>query len=1337
TRSVYSKDGRLRFSIDAAGYVTENKYDANGRIVQSTRYANAVSLAGSPTEAQVRAALVPVAADQQLWQVYDAGGNLRFSINDAGYVKENRYDALGQVTANIEYAIPVAVSATASEAAMVAALAAQQSDSNRRITGYVYDNVGRTLSQTDALGQTQKWTYDALGNKTSWTNAANLQWTYAYDAAGRLVLEKTPALAYSRLAETPASPLTTLELGGVIQTRYTYDALGNVLSKIEADGLPETRTTEYRYDALGRQTQTIHPQVEVWNNLGQLVSASKPTETVVYDALGRVVIKVDTAGKASQVVYNPAGQVAYEIDANGYVTSYGYDAFGNRTRVTRHANYYRAPSASVPETLAQLNTAFSTGGNKLNAEDDRTITYGYDQLNRQVMQSDPTTGYVNGANGVSYLGYKRTLQAYDAFGHVVDKKVLGMVLNNGTEYCLNGLVSVFYYDGLGRQIARIDRGVYDSNNYLTEMQYDAAGNLIRRIEYANIATNVTQSGYTKGAAALASAGAVSSAGFDREVSYTYDLLGRKTSETQYRVQGYTPNGNAVNATLTDLTTTYRYDALGNLIYTQDGLGNQSYAWYDALGRTQAVLDVARVVDGGAIQRPLTIFFRDVYGNVVKQQRYASGGTVAANGTLVIPPVNAESANDQIEYTQYDAHGRAIRQVNAVGDNQYSRYDAAGRVAYEWITANGLNPTGSRQQVRGYEYDATGRQTATLQQTYTYNTGSGTGLNTTQLIQYAGYNAFGEIVSKGDSYFGNGWEVFHYNRAGQLIADYQGGVAHAYRYDAFGNLTLQIESDSRNLLDATFLSYRNTPSLDMTGAVATRMAYDPLGRNIQTWQASRTLGDTSVASIRTSYNRWGDKTSETGYDGATFSYTYRGNQLAQVIYQGNGLAASDVTNTFYSATLATNGTQWVVSSGTLVGKVLAESYYDGLGRKVGERDANGNLIAYHYDAAGNLIKEDRAAGAADFVYTYDLFGRRVSESGNTGYTTATRFTYDQANRRTAALIGSRTLSYTYNALNQLVYQSTRFSGGAALGEAYAYDDFGRVVSYNSDANNYIQTYSYDSRGNKIADIKTSRSNSNQKLSLRWNYDYFGRLLNRTDLGNNTYAYLYDRRGRMVEERAQMHLSTDTAGTGAIDSGFTHWLFYAYDDQGRMIAQVDYSRLDLDDRRPNIDAPWTVMDGYTRNGTTTGYVPAVYNEGVLVPGTGTTVSLPEYDTYERITAGSMPKRADDNVATTNVNEFNQFALNLARYLDNPATYANYFNSYRAPDSFWVSKQVSYSYTVQVPQNNTETAVTGQTPIYNNEGQVIGYTPVYGTINYTTYTPQTVNQSQTVNYVATRNY
>ncbi|WP_284209393.1 hypothetical protein, partial [Chitiniphilus shinanonensis] len=32
TRSVYSKDGRLRFSIDAAGYVTENKYDANGRI---------------------------------------------------------------------------------------------------------------------------------------------------------------------------------------------------------------------------------------------------------------------------------------------------------------------------------------------------------------------------------------------------------------------------------------------------------------------------------------------------------------------------------------------------------------------------------------------------------------------------------------------------------------------------------------------------------------------------------------------------------------------------------------------------------------------------------------------------------------------------------------------------------------------------------------------------------------------------------------------------------------------------------------------------------------------------------------------------------------------------------------------------------------------------------------------------------------------------------------------------------------------------------------------------------------------------------------------------------
>ncbi|XZG71319.1 FG-GAP-like repeat-containing protein [Chitinibacteraceae bacterium HSL-7] len=1383
-RQVYSKDGRLLFSIDAAGYVTESSYDAAGRVIQSTRYANAISLSGNPSETQVRSALRPIAADQQLWQIYDAVGRLRFSVNDAGYVKENVYDVLGQVHTSIDYSTPVASNAMANEAEMVAALVGQQSDVNRRTTSYSYDNLGRVLTQTDALNQTQSWTYDALGNKASWTNVGKSTWTYAYDALGRLLLETSPSVSSSKLTEAAAGSgvFSVVNTSVNFKTRYTYDALGNVLTKTEADGLPEARTTEYRYDALGRQIQTIHPQVEVWNSSGSLVGVSKPVERAVYDALGRVVIKVDVAGKASQVVFDQAGRVAFEIDSLGYVTSYTYDAFGNRLRTTRHDVATTVPSDSIPQTMVALVSAYGAGGNKLSSENDRSIIYGYDQLNRVVSQNNPTSGMFNPSGGLAFLGYKRILQNYDAFGHVILRQEQEINASNGI--AISSRNHYFYFNGVGQQTASIDAG-----GYLTEMQYDAAGNVSRRIEYANAAGNVSTSGYTKGGGALAVAGAATSAGFDREVTYTYDKLGRKATETQYRVQSHTPNGNSVVARIDNLTTSYRYDALGNLVNVRDGFGNESFSWYDALGRTSAVLDIARVVDGGASVRPLTVFKRDVYGNVVQQTRHANAGAVNADGTVWIPPA---AGSDQTEYTQYDVHGRASRQVNAMGNSQYTRYDLAGRSAYEWVTAKGQSETQIRQQVRGYDYDALGRQTTTKQLVYTPDlvNESANGTSTASYITSVGYNAFGEITAKGDSTSGVAAEVFHYNRAGQLIADNKNGVAHGYRYNAFGDLTLQLESNSRNLLDASYLNYRHQVGFDMTGVVASRIGYDELGRATQTWQGARSLNGGAVAN--TSYNRWGDKTTETGYDGATFGFTYSGGQLARVIYQGNGKAATDISNVFYTA--VASGEQWSVSSATLVGKVLNEYYYDGAGRKTGEKDANGNLVTYSYDAAGNLTKEDRSIGLNDISYTYDLFGRRVSESGNTGYANATRFSYDQLNRRTQAVIGGRTIGYAYNALNQLVTQTTSYAGAAALVERYSYNENGQVTVLDSNANNFIQHYSYDNRGNKTLDRKVGRAGG--QLSMGSTYDYYGRLRSRTDLGNNTIYYNYDLRGRMVEEFSRMHLSTDTAGTGAIDSENTHWLFYDYDDQNRLIAQVDYSRLNLDDRAAT--NPWGIMDGYTRIGTTTatvpvpssdtetggtggtgGSIPVVDTEtggtggsapvvdtetgGTVGPAPGSPVDVSRYNTSQWVGAGAMPDWVADNGATLNVNEYNQFVQGLASYFNNPAAWSGYFGQ-RAPEILkGVTGTGTYTYVetvttthtgtrkVEVPEVRTEATVTevpriatesststvpvygtSLVPIYDSEGQVTGHRPV--TVQTGTKDVVTVTNYQVIDKVTT---
>ena len=50
-----------------------------------------------------------------------------------------------------------------------------------------------------------------------------------------------------------------------VRTLIGYDALGRVLSRTEAAGRAEQRTTSYEYDAAGRQVRTIYPAVPVYS----------------------------------------------------------------------------------------------------------------------------------------------------------------------------------------------------------------------------------------------------------------------------------------------------------------------------------------------------------------------------------------------------------------------------------------------------------------------------------------------------------------------------------------------------------------------------------------------------------------------------------------------------------------------------------------------------------------------------------------------------------------------------------------------------------------------------------------------------------------------------------------------------------------------------------------------------------------------------------------------------------------------------------------------------------------------------------------------------------------
>ena len=119
-----------------------------------------------------------------------------------------------------------------------------------RSTRYAYDAASRLVQSTDGEGYSEQYAYDAWGRKSRFTNKNGAVFDYEYDRLGRLLAEWSPAVEVTRLDDA-LNPIADAGTTGLqrIQTRMSYDAWGRLLSRTEAWGRPEARTTRYEYEA--------------------------------------------------------------------------------------------------------------------------------------------------------------------------------------------------------------------------------------------------------------------------------------------------------------------------------------------------------------------------------------------------------------------------------------------------------------------------------------------------------------------------------------------------------------------------------------------------------------------------------------------------------------------------------------------------------------------------------------------------------------------------------------------------------------------------------------------------------------------------------------------------------------------------------------------------------------------------------------------------------------------------------------------------------------------------------------------------------------------------------
>ena len=1101
TAWVYDAAGRTRYTLQADTSTTrtvrEQRFDATGQVVAEVAYAVTIPSGTSRTVTAVAAALTSAGGDAAAQQrvtlfVRDAAGRIRFQMDDAGAVSELRYDGIGRVIQSRQYGLAISTATAQTEAAMTAAVAGQ-SGVNVLITQTTYDAASRVASTIDAAGKTESYGYDAVGRRTSLTNKLGLVWTYSYDAAGRMTEEISPQVSVT--SASVAGVVTTDTRS--IKTVMTYDALGNVLSRTEDALGAQPRVTQYQYDSRGHQIKTIFPDAWQVDGNGQLAATGQtPSIEVAYDALGQAVVQKDVRGNYSYKVYNSLGQVAFEIDPEGHVSGYTYNAFGEQAQLTRYATRLNFAgiagfTAGAGLSLSQMTASVVVA----NATNDRVLTTSYNVRGQKTQVTQSAITYVK-ADGTTASASPTTQFTYNAFGELTRTSVL---LDASTSLWAH---SWQYYDELGR----VTLGV-DAEGYVTQTQYNALGEVAQVREYAKALASTTQAALTTTAPPPPPAAGDASTGYDRVVSYTYDAMGRKASESVLRTYARADGSQGVR----NVATQWTYDAAGQATVT-DVDGQQTKTTYDALGRVSSVQEAAQQRLASTAESALlgstgiglgvqslyvqvsayTTLAYDAFGNAVRTVRYA-------NGKVGDSAVVADAANDQVSLVAYDRQGRAVMNQDAEGNRVILQYDAADNIIHSWYALNA--GSGANKTVHSYyTYDAAGRQLTSRTER--------SGEAAPDQLDVVQYNAFGEIVAKGNDLVTLPAQ-YQYDKSGNLIRSNAEGAWRDYGYNLAGHQVRESHT--------VYMAAGNSV------AAVTRTTTDRLGRTVAMVLPSHTATATPVNYLAQKVDRWGNVIELV--DPRGYQTTYQYNDRNQLVKEVRPLVEV--------VTAATPGGTWLRPE-------LSWSY-DELGRLVASRDGNGNTTRYEYDGSGKQTKVIDANGSVTLT-AYDALGRERISQDALGYLTWKQ--YDRLDRVTthgdylnAATGGTRnkkTLeSYVLNQNGQRVQVTNALSQAAK----YDYDSRGLLVRSQTPTGVVMQ-YAYDVGGRRsleryalaqssVVDRDGETVKTNEQT---WDYDYFGRLIDRNDLGGNDYNYTYDTNsGQLTGETNSLGLSRTTLYT----------------------------------------------------------------------------------------------------------------------------------------------------------------------------------------------------------------
>lgn len=568
-------------------------------------------------------------------------------------------------------------------------------DESKTLTAYTTDAGNRALvtTVTDALGNKQA-TYTNGSGKTVMTKQLSgpdgeITTSFEYDGIDRLV----------RVTDTEGNVTTSVYDMGDRRTEvnhpasgittFTYDALGNVLTKQTANLAKEGKSITYDYDyhRLTGINYPDHPE----NNVKYYYGGRNASQ----NRIGRLMLREDGTG-AIEYFYGKMGEVTKTrrtlIVPNQaiatYVTQWTYDS------------HNRLLEMIYPDE-EKVTYSYNLGGQLEKVRGYKS--YGYDYVNRIGYDKFEQRTYLKYCNGAetfyTYEPARRRLQnltvnaggksimdngyTYDAVSNVLSVANKAALPESGKAG--GQMAHAYTYDALYRLASAT--GTYagaDSKtaSYRLEMGYDNMHRIVSKKQH------LTQQGVQ----------------FDGtlhvgyELAYTYGKTeGKKFQLAEVKDANYRTEENPDSVAKVDNNHTYTYDANGNLVYVNTGRIKQDGTLDSTAAERKLRWDEENRLTASDDNGFVTNYWYDADGErTVKtsgegeqlyvNSEFAGGRTNTAKFSLYVSPYLV--ANQGGRYTKHIYIG-SQRIVSKIGD--FASYGSdPRRIQYAGSETDGLS-----------------------------------------------------------------------------------------------------------------------------------------------------------------------------------------------------------------------------------------------------------------------------------------------------------------------------------------------------------------------------------------------------------------------------------------------------------------------------------------------------------------------------------------------------------------------------------------------------------------------------------------------------------------------